>query len=144
MGVAAGDSTDLADQMLALMRKEEAVVTACSGSRVLPEVVDAFRQRAYRGLCEAKLRGAIPFRMTDSQKQEIANRILDGQLHTDLFVLLQDQCRTIELCTNAVMVAIQDKSSNFHCPICRDPLASRTVDRLVDAFNMWCAPLRKT
>merc|ERR1712187_141242 len=84
------------------------------------------RQRAYRGLCEAKLRGAIPFRITDSQKQEIANRILDGQLHTDLFVLLQD------------------KSSKFHCPICMDPLASLTVDRRIDTSNVWFAPLRKT
>lgn len=117
---------------------------ACSGSRVLAEVVEGFRERAYRPLCEAKLRRDIPARMPDSQIQEIIDRMLGGQSNAELFALLQDRSRAMELYANAVTRSLQENFTAFHCPVCMDPLVGIKDGGGIDVSNMWFAPLRKT
>lgn len=139
--LANGDSADIADQMIALMRKEEALLKAFSGSEVLPEIVSGFRERAYRPLCEAKLRREFPFKLTELQKQEVIDRILNACSHQELLAAGREDANYV----NAVTSAVLDKSPIFHCPICMDPLVrSDGTDRSLDTSNMWFAPLRKT
>lgn len=153
--LSAGDPAEVADKTSLLILQDEAALKVCPGSRVVPEILDEFRQRAYRELFELKLMAAIPFSMTDSQKHEIANIILGGQLHTEIFELLKSTYRTPESaarlnellqeqCTNAVKSALHEKSAFFHCPICMDPFVSLADDGKLVTSNMWFPPLRKS
>merc|ERR1712224_99521 len=125
-----------------LMKKDKMLLTACEASEVENRILKSYRARADHTYFGAKFYKHFPFRMTDSQKEDVVGRICKRFSSKELSDLQPDV--STECYTNAVMSAIRDRSSMFHCPICMDPMVHLTSSGAVDTSGMWFAPLRKT
>lgn len=136
--------------MLGIMKKDNAILTAFAASELNTEIINSYRSKTAHAMFEAKFQRHFPYNMTDLQKKDVIAKILESNScaalssmgrNLDAFGVNGEALRWYE---RAVMSCVQDRSSNFHCPICLDPLVTQSIYNTIDTSGMWFAPLRKT
>jgi hypothetical protein len=140
--IAAGNSERYATTMTDLISKDGNVLKAFPETEVDTDVLESYRIRTLRIIFASKFHGQFPFRMSDLQKQEIIDKILDSHTCMELADLQPDISK--QCYKDALRRAIHERTSSFVCPVCMDPMVSVTDAGYVDTSNMWFAPLRKT
>merc|ERR1719420_2651093 len=127
--------------MVELMKKDNTVRNAFAALKINEEVVASYRLKTAHAMFHAKFHKHFPFTMTDLQKQEVIERILKTHASTALAAMMPESC--IETYKRAVMSCVHDKSPQFHCPVCLDPLVTLTSYGHLDYSGMWFAKLVK-
>lgn len=135
----AGETAQYVKVVLDLIHQADSFPKVCPEGKIEQRALDPFCLKAKHKLFEQIWLTDFPFNMSQGQKKCIVDRILAEHTSSELL-----HSTSVQVYLDGVFAAIRERSTEFICPICMDPMVALTNNDSVDTSGMWFAPLRKT
>jgi hypothetical protein len=130
-----GESADAVAQLIG-----DPLLTVYRNGALDIQATEDFRQKAKVQFEKTIVNDFPNWQITDAQKKVVIDRCLRMLTLSQICVVHPE----ISVYTDALWFEVERGASEFHCPICMEPLVTRQVDGNIDTSNMWFAPHRKT